>query len=318
MSQRQQAIDNQADWTLVDAMVFDLKQKLTQSSWYKTVRIRRLLTSHLPPILIFQVGKVGSYAIYCALRRLKLAQPVLHVHWLSDVGIAREESLYGSVNALGNAKHLIASHAIRRRMHRNPSEKWTLITLVREPIGRSISTFFERVPVFWPYLLDDTGALKVEDARAKLVKQLTSNDPELERTNTWFDTEMKGVFGIDVYEHPFDHRQGSTVIETERARVLLIRMEDINRNTSVLQNFLALNDPLRLEPTNVARDKPLGDGYRTIRRSLNLNKDLCIRYYSSHFARHFYTEYERSTLIEKWSGNSISQVMVSAVDAERL
>jgi len=121
---------------------------------------------------------------------------------------------------------------------------------------------------------------------------------------TWFDRELKSVFGVDVYAIPFDPAKGYEIYESEKARVLLVRLEDLRSRAPVaFGDFLGLGD-FRLADTNVAEAKGYADVYRRFVASVRLPHDYIERMYDSRYARHFYSEDELDAFRLRWKAAS--------------
>ena len=70
---------------------------------------------HNQPIVIYQMGKVGSSSVYSSLKALKLDNPVYHVHFLTPQGINWAETIYKSEFP---RRHRIEAH-ILQSIHMN-------------------------------------------------------------------------------------------------------------------------------------------------------------------------------------------------------
>ena len=107
------------------------------------------------PILVYQMGKVGSITIQTSLERtyrdLGLNVPIHHVHLmnlsLEDCEIRlRDEyaNLSKVLGAVGNGLEL------RKTLEKTPEQRLKIITLVRDPVARNVATFFESLDSFIP------------------------------------------------------------------------------------------------------------------------------------------------------------------------
>ena len=97
--------------------------------------------------------------------------------------------------------------------------------MVREPISKNISQFFQNVEVSYPEfaysekinLLSENEM--IEEMIHFFIKNFIHDDPLV-----WFDVEMKKFTGIDVYEEEFPHEKGYKLYENERFRILIFRL----------------------------------------------------------------------------------------------
>jgi hypothetical protein len=86
-----------------------------------------------------------------------------------------------------------------------------VISPIREPVRRNISAFFEN---YYQH-----GKATMSD----FIHNYPHHVPLL-----WFDREIKGFWGVDVYEEEFDVDRGWQIYEAEKARILVIRMENFS------------------------------------------------------------------------------------------
>ena len=116
--------------------------------WYQ------LLKSQERPVLIYQMGKVGSSALE------KSIPNSIHLHDLMSIQASKQISpvraqLHKPVtNQVKRVlKRTIMCHMLKRK------QQVRIISLVREPVGRNISMFLQSLP-FWmadKYLKDDSA-----------------------------------------------------------------------------------------------------------------------------------------------------------------
>jgi hypothetical protein len=246
------------------------------------------------------MGKVGSTTVYESLKRVYPNDLVHHVHFLSWPGIEEAKSYFLTLENPEIPEHIERSQKLRRAIDNNPESPWKVITLVRDPIARDISDFFENVDKYWPELLNERGNLRRDDALAFIRDKFLEYDENTNYTCTWFDKELKRAFGIDVYGYPFDYESGYITLSRGRVDVLVMRLEDLNECFDIaLEDFLDLNS-IELVRANVGRKKRHAEAYRDIRARLRLPRSVCERIYASKYARHFYSDMKEE-LIERWS-----------------
>jgi hypothetical protein len=128
-------------------------------------------------------------------------------------------------------------------------------------------------------------------------------NPEKNYTCRWFDMEIKGMFDLDVYEHPFDTEKGFSIIRHGNIDLLILRLEDLNRNFSAaFSHFLPLDSPIELVKSNVRSEQKRGSTYEQVRQELKVRESICRKVYASKYARHFYSAAEIDRFIQRWSG----------------
>jgi hypothetical protein len=105
--------------------------------------------------------------------------------------------------------HLWVSQHFRNRLP-TPERPWDVITLTRDPLAQSVSSWFQST-VGGRNLLDD-------DIDRLLASYLARHD--VYRSIRWFDEEIQRYLGIDVYEFPFT-RGEPLFIQSRAVRLLL-------------------------------------------------------------------------------------------------
>ena len=131
------------------------------------------------------------------------------------------------------------------------NRKWKVITLVRDPVSRNVSSFFQNLEFHLSYdyrskVQYESRETMVADIR-RLFEEHYLDREAMEQIDTspltWFDSELKAVFDVDVYASEFPREQGYQIYESEKASVLLLRLEDLNRNhLTALKGFLRIKD----------------------------------------------------------------------------
>ena len=262
------------------------------------------MPEHDPVTILYQMGKVGSTSVHDALLSSELETPVHKIHFLSDQGIAHGEKFHQKTlkNPWAQTPHLQTTHLLRQKMAEDPNLEMNIVTLVREPVGREVSEFFQYVEALHPELLDDEGRLDVGRAHRVLQARFMFYDETSNYTCRWFDMEIKELFGLDVFSVPFDHDRGYTLVQEGQVRLLILRLEDLDR---------ALNQGLRelLGPSyrdwagraNEGAKKERGDQYRELVDGFRLRGRMATKVYSTTYARHFYTQDERDAFAEHWT-----------------
>jgi len=143
-----------------------------------------------------------------------------------------------------------------------------VISPIREPVRRNISAFFENYY--------QQGKATMSD----FIHNYPHHVPLL-----WFDREIKGFWGVDVYEEEFDVDRGWQIYEAEKARILVIRMEIRMENFSVWsQAYQALTSDEAPELVHTHRTDDLE--YRRF-----LKEEYSDFITQSKYARHFYSDF---------------------------
>jgi hypothetical protein len=294
-------------------------------------RLRSLLyflrSERKQPLLVYQMGKVGSTTLVASLRANRAASQrfsIYQVHRLTARGLETVER-----NAAAARARLRGTSHPKRRFHPENARlgkwlrrriadprnlrKWDVITLVRDPISRNLSSFFQNLAFYYSYdfrarieatdmetVVSEVCAIFEENCLDRRVDAIDTNPM------TWFDRELKEVFDVDVYASDFPVETGYRTYESERARVLLIRLEDLNRvHAAALQEFLGIDD-LTIVKASAGDAAEFPMVYEAFLRSLSLPSWYVDEIYASRYTRHFYTEEEIRAFRNRWKTRETS------------
>ncbi|WP_288418046.1 putative capsular polysaccharide synthesis family protein [uncultured Novosphingobium sp.] len=200
--------------------------------------------------------------------------------------VTREHELRG----FGIPDHICDAARVRSLIS-NPDEKFRIISLVRDPVARNLSALFETWDVY-PPSYDEAGG------PAKLAEWFVMNFDY--SVLNWFDQEIKAWTGIDVFGYPFDHDKQRLLIETDRAKVLILRTEDDLRDKE--RNIAQFLDvpKVTLGYSNVSDDKPAADLWKVMRRGAKVSSILADIVYDSRMVRHFYPPEQVAAFRRNW------------------
>ena len=263
-----------------------------------------------PPVLNYQMGKVGSSTIQASLQELDLDQPIYHVHFLNP-GRVREIEQQRRRFFRTDKQRLLYRPWLSQFLLEEVNKRdrcWKLITLVREPVARNISTFFENLEVEEQ---DGTNVFNVKsdyygfDVEVELdnVGPLITLFFERlvhDRPLTWFDDEIKSVFGIDVFEGEFPREKGYKIMAGENADLLLIRLNELNQCATMAFNEFLDIDGFALIQTNVGSNKAYARLYKAFKKEILLPEEYINRMYDSKFTRYFFSDEEVRQLRQAW------------------
>lgn len=97
---------------------------------------------HKNPIIIYQMGKVGSSTVKATLKAMNLPFPIFHVHTLNEDHLHHAwKRVRRSINPYA-PQHLIVSSLLIKKIQRHKFP-CRFVTLSRAPIERAISFVFE-------------------------------------------------------------------------------------------------------------------------------------------------------------------------------
>jgi hypothetical protein len=292
---------------------------------YELHRKRRQLKGS--PLIIYNMGKVGSKTVQRSLKALGVDMPIYHVHFLTqdliDQYIEKRKEFVGT-KQYGRLKHIWLYQYLREQIDRGladteclDSEKWKLVTLTREPISRNISEFFETLEA---QPLDEAGqryyvksdpdfydfeiVVDLDDLSGLVQVYLDRLDHDTPLR--FFDEQLRSVFGIDVFASEFPASKGYKIYEADQADVLLIRVENLNGCAAeAFKEFLGIQD-LVLINENIGSQKPYAALYRKFKESITLPESYVDRMYNSKYMQHFYSKEEIARFRTKWQFGATS------------
>lgn len=250
------------------------------------------------PIVVYTIGKTGSSTVLATLARHVPHRPVYQVHHLQPERVARSERHYRSLPRPVATGHVVAAQYLSQHRPPTADDPWDVITLVREPVAQDVSVFFQVGERRGFFRLDDDGRLAEPGSVDELVERFrTWRDHEDDVR--WFDEDFAPSLGIDVYATPFDPGAGLARCDGDRARVLLLRNEDLRRvGPAALGDFLGIEPP-SLVAANVGAEKRYADVYAEF-RSRPVPAELVDVLHGSKLARHFYSPAELDRARAAW------------------
>ncbi len=274
----------------------------TLREWLWRFRLRRKIrlafSGTAPPAVVFSAQKTASTAVAEALRGAE-GQPVFHIHFL-DEGYMRtigealgwrelmsDEQSKDGFRSLGIA----FTTALMRE-----GRRLKVVSLVREPIARNISRYFENLDMLWN--------VKSAHERLDIGRLLAEFHQRFDHEEglNWFDCEFSTMLGIDVYKHPFPRDKGFMKIDSGPYEVLIMRHDLDNRLKEKCVAELLGGATISIVARNVGAEKPYANVYREFVRRLKLPEEYVDHQLGSKYARHFYSADELARLRAKWLG----------------
>jgi glycosyltransferase involved in cell wall biosynthesis/ubiquinone/menaquinone biosynthesis C-methylase UbiE len=254
-----------------------------------------------PPVLIYQMGKVGSSTILNSLKQCGFKNHIYHIHFLSEINIKRTEKAIRKSLSPKTPQHLKESVSVRQQIdNKSRRIKWKIITLVRDPIAQRISSIFENSNLLKGFNPSDKNtALEILENR--ILYHFNAFDEHTDIAASWFDNELKTVFDFDVYNVNFDKSRGYQIYHTENADILLLRLEDLNRcYKKAFKLFLGIDD-LTLIKSNIGAEKKHHDLYERVKKDIVIPANDLKKVYQTKYSKHFYTTAEINNFTNKWS-----------------
>ena len=228
--------------------------------------------------LLYTMGKVGSISVGNVLAKHGIRP--LHGHWVSnDHPIGEFPTLkpqFGRV--IGNSSSL------------------RVITLIREPVARNISAFFQSL-VFFKKYCEDYPKTSAEDLQKIFIEHYDIHYPD-----RWFELEIMKWFDFDPFKTKFRHKKGYQIYKADKQhRILILRLEDANRCVpEAFHKLLGIKNAKMLD-MNTFKDKKRGTGERYCKfLSLPFPEEFLDRNYNLKYAKHFYTKDELAKFKQSW------------------
>lgn len=235
--------------------------------------------------LIYSMGKVGSASIYSSLKRKKPYSDIFHLHFLSDnylKNILPEQNEFFHSN-------ITLGEKILKHIRKNKNKRIKVITLVREPVARSISELFQN----WQASYDDITEVDNE----KLVRRMENANYDF--ALNWFDTEFYEYTKIDIFSHPFDKQKGYSIYHFDDFDMICIKLESLNQvGEKAMQEFLG--EEFNLLGANKSAQKVTSEKFRFVKDNVKIDKAILDALYNSKLVQHFYTEEEIEKFRNRW------------------
>jgi len=186
----------------------------------------------------------------------------------------------------------------REKFGRKP---WVIFS-VREPIGRTVSAFFQNMKQFVPK--EELG--NEEFVLAKLSTLfLDLENYHIFDKNVYHDH----IDGLDIYAQPFDVEKGYAVYETERLRIMVLKFERIKEWQELIPTLLLPDeqDDFKYVPTNLSERKTNYAVQQVVIQNFKPSpQDIYVKLDRHRLMlTHFYSTEEITNLRLKWTKKSI-------------
>jgi len=231
------------------------------------------LRFNVTPVLIYQMGKVGSSSLYFSLRNY--VPLVIHCHTLGeDHWDWRVSQLYKMVFL--EKKQL----------------PMKIISLTREPISRNLSAFFE-------YFERHTGVpYEQSNFSLEYLMEIFIN----KESPAWpiqFLHNFEYLFGIDIYGTPFPS-SGIATYKNGKIELLVMRSEiSDEKKIEAVEKFLEITN-FKLNNTNIGAQKEYAQTYKLFKEKIKLPLDYINKMCDSQYFNHFYSKETVESVRKKW------------------
>jgi hypothetical protein len=256
----------------------------------------KLYATNQTPIIVYQMGKVGSSSVMKSLKKAIL--PLFHAHFLlknADNRSFYNPNVYEILELkLGREKQVRRGEFLYNKII-VPKKQVKIISLTREPIGRNVAAFFQNFERETGKKYEQSN-FTPQDIRDIFINFFPHSTPL-----DWFDNHFKPFLGIDVYEYPFPKEQGYLRINKDNVDLLILKLETSDSvKEKAIAEFLGLKE-FKLVRTNVGEDKNYRDMYKEFKQNLKLPLSYVEEMCSSKYFNHFYTEEEIRKVYSRWT-----------------
>ncbi len=231
---------------------------------FNRVRVLRRATRRDPGAwVVYQMGKVGSTTVSDSLEALADRPHVYHAHFLTSEGIGWAEDQYRPNYPRTRALpgHVIDSIVLRERLDAGATLGWRVVTLVRDPVARNLSSFFQTMYLDRPDVdVTDTSDAMVEGLHRRVLR-------------------------------PRGARPGLLVLKLERLREC---------GSDALARFLDRPEVPLLD-ANTGSEKDYGELYGRFADTVELPAEYLDRMYGSRLVTHFYDPDEIEAMRARWT-----------------
>jgi len=283
--------------------LYEQKEKLSKPFFFDfwQARIFHWQLNHpfddIPKILVYQPGKAGGSSVQKSFSAIKI--PIYHSHYI-NLEVCSKPEIKAYLTALRN--------------YFKKLEPLKIITLVREPLSRDYSAFFQLMTHdFYEFLLQPgkSFATSVAEFMEKCYdfRYLAMGYDEFKISPLgyfdWFEKELKAGFGIDLLALHFDKEKGYSIIKQGNIEVLAMKCEKLNSLESVIGEFVGAPN-FKLINANEASEKTIYNLYKKTREIIKIPRRLVSRYYDNNpYMDHFYTKEEKREFLKKWENNIV-------------
>ena len=265
------------------------------------------------PILVLQMGKVGSMSVQAGLEEQELSRRIYHVHFLSPERTRKTElerrSYFRTDRHHDLVRPWLNQFLLNQYEKTKDGPRWKIVTLTREPIGRNLSAFFENLVV------RETG----RPGEYEIQSDYYGIDPVVVSTQDpgkvidlffgfgkhdspirFFETEIRDIFGIDVYREGFPQETGYKVYTGDRADLLVLKIEKLKECAEeAFDCFLDIKG-FRLVNRNVGAQKIYAPLYEATKKAMRVSTEYADMLYDSDYMKTFYSDSEIQAARRRW------------------
>jgi hypothetical protein len=234
-------------------------------------------------LLVYQPGKVGSSTVSASLGAA--GKENIHIHYIKHA----TPMMYGYSETTVDIYKNFLEHIDEKNVK--------VISLVRDPIARSISSYFDGFQsnvAFW----QNENRCTLEGIMNVIALEM--NNGKYGAIDTWFREEFRGALGIDVFQCDFDREKGYGLINKGNVEVLLLTLEKLKNNEDIIGEFVGIPD-FKLMSANRSKSKPCRHLYNEVMENVTIDREVLDFYYKNNpFVDFFYTEEQKELFRHRW------------------
>lgn len=187
-------------------------------------------------------------------------------------------------------------------------EKVKIITAVRDPIIKDLSSVYQWVSVSEPF--KDLFPQEIPMTPEKLEMYL-SNDIQAYfdqyvshdiffQVKTWFNHFSEQV--VDLRKHPFDREKGYATVQEGNYDIFVFQLEKLNDLVPELSQWAGVELD-QLKNANMASNKWIGSSYKQAKQDIKLTQEYFDACYNDSYIQHFYSQADIAAFQEHWKSH---------------
>jgi len=229
-------------------------------------------------IAIYTLGKSGSSSMLSTLQRKFSFLNVYQLHFINCEYIRENHSKDFAIRNIDKANKFLRKHA---------ENKIKYISLVREPVSREISSFYQNRQLYFKDILyNDFEAIN---------NLIESRGYDL--ALNWFDYELKKHLNFDVYSQPFDKTKGFSIYKIDsNTELMILRTDCINTIGTIAINKFLNTDIKQMKSTNIGSNKSNSLYQKQLKSQFKISKENLKKIQNSKFMNQFFSAEEIKNL----------------------
>jgi hypothetical protein len=235
--------------------------------------------------LVYTMGKVGSSSIYHSIH-----DNVGQIHSLDEeiptkYFISKDRSTW-----IGHLISRIIWKLVVKKVKKcmDKSDKVKIITGVRDPVSRNVSSYFQGMQT------KDKVNYDIENYLNEFQLVTNHNVPLY-----WFDHELKRHLGINIFETEFNKDLGYKIINKGKYEIFIYRLENLDSIIEEVRSFVGENN-FSYTKKNITEKKVKNHLLSEFKNKVIFSNEYLEAMYNSKYMNHFYSRKEIKDFIKKY------------------